>query len=396
MGVVVLGVGTTPFGRHADASVRTLAQSAARLALQDAGVGPDDVTLVLFANAADGVLEGQEMILGQLALASCVGIGTPVINIENACASGSSAVQVAAMALESGMHDTVLVVGAEKMVFPDKRGLAALSRAMDVVQLVEDEGADSLAVGAGPVLMDVYATSARRYQERTGAPIEAFAAAAAKAHSNGARTEHAHHRVARSTEEVLQSRLVSDPLRLLMCSPLSDGAAAIVLGRQEAHGGSHVELRSSALRTGSQSLGGSDLVRAAADDALARAGVSRAAIGVVEVHDAASSAEPSVLEELGLAEDGQGWRMVLDGDTSIEGRLPVNTGGGLIGRGHPIGATGCAQLVELTLQLRGTATGRQVAEPGYALAENAGGVVMRDPLTPGAAVVTILAAPGAD
>lgn len=379
----ITGVGMTTFGKHADRSLRSLAQEAADAALADAGISMDKVDVVVFSNAAGGLLSGQEMIRGQAALRGSLD-GKPVINVENACASGSTAVHVACMAIASGQHDTVLVVGAEKMIHPDKAvTFRALAAAVDLEEEQEAEMAAPSAPGSGSRFMDIYAAKARKYMDATGATAADFALVSKKSRMAAALNPVAQFRAEVTIEEVLASRMIADPLTMLMCSPNGDGAAALVLTR----GGNGVRVRASALVSGSGNSSMPSAVHRAAKRAFEQAGIGPEEVHVAEVHDAASPAELLLYEAIGLCGNDEGPALLRSGATGLGGRISVNPSGGLLSRGHPIGATGCAQLVELTRQLRGLSGARQREGATVGLAQNAGGQQGRDEA---AAVVTIL------
>lgn len=379
MEVNVIGTGITRFGMFLDTRLRQLASAAADAALADAEISAEDVGLVVFGNAAAGLLTGQEMIRAHTALADSKLAGRPMLSVENACASSSTAFRIGALAIASGEYETVVVVGAEKMTSPDRRQAArALATAVDV-----ELGGSA---GAGPLFMEIYAAEARDYIDRTGTSPRDIAAIAAKNASNGAHNPIAQHRTALSADEVLQARMIADPLTRPMCSSIGDGAAAIVLtSPQRAPAGS---VRVLACEIGAAKVGDDGgIVARTARAAYERAAVGPEDIDVCEVHDAAASAELLIAEELGLAAHGEAVRLIRDGATLIGGRIPINPSGGLIARGHPVGATGAAQIVELCDQLRGRSGDRQVQGTRIALAENAGGWLGNGPA---ACVVTIL------
>lgn len=390
---MIIGTGMTRFGKFADATIRGLAEDAVRSALDDAGVGPLDVERVFFGNAVAGLITGQEMIRGQYALRD-VGLGgIPVVNVENACASGSTAFHLAVTSIQAGQCDLALVVGAEKLTHQDKRrSFQALGAAVDLERLDQLKrelyGDDVPPEGERSLFMDVYADMANQYMERSAATEQDFAAVAVKNHDHGALNPRAQYRDPVTIEQVLNSRRISGPLTLLMCSPIGDGAAALLLASEEYSkrlGAAGVRVRASALVSG---LGGEEApsTRAAAQ-AYNQAGLGPEDIDVVELHDAAAPAELILYEELGLCAEGEGPKLLASGHTRLGGRVPVNPSGGLISKGHPVGATGCAQLVELVDQLRGRAGDRQVEGAHVALAENGGGYL--GPY-PAAATVTIL------
>jgi acetyl-CoA acetyltransferase len=379
------GAAMTPFGKFPDRTIPELAVAAVDAALDDAGCDPDEVGFVAFGNAVSSIITGQAMIQGQLALLDSRLAGTQIVNVENACASSSSAVHLAMMAVRSGQCDTAVAVGVEKMTHPDKtRTFGALGTAVDVT--------DPRVAGEGTrnsIFMNFYAGEARAYQRDTGAPDAAFAHAAATAHFHGSRNPKAQYRHAYTPDEVLASRVIDDPLRLLMCSPIGDGAAAVVVSNRRPAGDA-VTVRGAALRSARRGEGGG-LVTRVTELAFADTGVRPADVDVVEVHDAASSAALVLLEEMGIVEHGQAWKLAMDGQLRFDGQVPVNPSGGLIARGHPVGATGCAQLVELADQLRGRCGDRQVADARLAVAQNAGGAVtLEDPFTGAVCAVTLL------
>lgn len=345
-----------------------MAEAVAELALKDAGITAADVQRVFMANAAAGLVSGQEMIRGQVALQNTGLAGVPLVNVENACASSSSAANLAFEAILAGRCDVALVVGVEKLSHEDKaRTFDALRGASDV----------SCSVPAGPatnsVFIDVYAAEARRYLADHDATIEDFAAVAVKNRRHASLNPLAQYQNLQTLGEVLASRVVVDPLTLPMCSPTTDGAAALVLC-SEAYGrrvGAGCEIRATRLAAGRGSS--SQPVAEASAAAFADAGLSAEDLDVLELHDAAAPAEILQYAEIGLCAPGEGHLLVRSGTTALGGRLPVNTSGGLMSRGHPIGATGCAQLVEVYEQLSGRAGDRQVPGARVGMAVNAGG-----------------------
>ena len=376
--VYVAGAFMTRFDRHFERGLGSLAREAADGAMHDADIAADAVEFVAFGNAAAGILTGQEMIRAQTALAGSGLEGAPMVNVENACASASSAFHLAFNAIRSGQHEVALAVGAEKMNVADRNlPNVALARAVDVEELVAEQGDSALTEGAGPLFMEIYAGFALDYMEMSGATQHDLALAAAKNRFHGSLNPKAQFRQAVTAEEVLASRTIVDPLTLFMCSPISDGAAALVLGTRKTAqkaGGPLVRVRASAMQTG-RKQGPNDAVARAAARAYEASGIGPEDLDVIELHDAAIPAEFTVLEELGVAASGEAPRLLHDGATRLGGRVPVNPSGGLLSRGHPIGATGAGQLVELADQLRGRAGKRQVDGARTALAENAGGVL---------------------
>ncbi|MFY9931993.1 MAG: thiolase family protein [Streptosporangiaceae bacterium] len=402
--VDVVGVGITPFGKHADATVSSLGAEAIGMALADAGLAASDVGLLVHGNAMAGVLDGQEMIRGQVVAAGAGLAGVPVINVENACATSSSALHVALAGIRAGMYDTAVVCGTEKMSGrPTAEILAAMTSGADQERLAEITAElTGSKEPAGSFFMAVYARIAAAYQARTGATAEDFADVAVKNSAHGALNPNAQYRRPLSREEILASRVVAGPLTMLMCSPIADGAAALVLRAADVSAADvagaregAVRIRASALRSGvgrRSGVGGSaapaePLEQRTAAAAYGEAGLGPEDLDVVEVHDAAAPAELIMYEELGLCGWGEGPKLLASGATALGGRIPVNPDGGLVSRGHPVGATGCAQLVELVTQLRGRAGARQVPGARVGLAENAGGYLHPEAA---ACVVTIL------
>ena len=389
--VDIVGAGITPFGKHPDATMSSLAATAIDAALADAGLQASDVDLLVHGNAMAGLLSGQEMIRGELAASAAGLAGVPVVNVENACATSSSALHVALTGIRSGMYDTAVVCGSEKMTGrPTTEILAAMTSGADLGRVGEITrevtGSDR---PTASFFMDVYAGIARDYQARSGATAEDFADVAAKNSAHGALNPKAQYQRALTRSEVLASRVVAAPMTMLMCSPIADGAAALILRAADRVSSSDgaVRIRACALGSGRPGGSGTPLEQRTAAAAYAQAGLGPGDLDVVEVHDAASPNELIMYEELGLCGLGEGPKLLASGATALGGRVPVNPDGGLVSRGHPVGATGCAQLVELVTQLRGRADARQVPQARVGLAENAGGYLHPDAA---ACVVTIL------
>jgi len=384
--VSVAGAFVTPFGKFPERSVRSLAADAVTGVLLDAGATPDDVDSVFFANAAEGYLTGQECIRGQVALQDTGLAGKSIVNVENACASGATAFGLACDAIKAGAADVALAIGAEKLTNEDP---AKTSSVFSTGWDVERYGGPETA-GKHSAFMDVYAGLARKYMEHSGAVPADFARISVKSHEYGALNPNAQYRDTLTVDQVMASRVITDPLTLLMCSPIGDGAAALIVASAEGLkrlSGQPVKVLATALRSGGLGNGADPAVTRAAEAAYSEAGIGPGDVDVVEVHDAAAPAELIALEELGIAEAGTAVVQLQRGDTSLGGRIPVNPSGGLLSRGHPIGATGCAQIVELTDQLRGRCGERQVEDAHIALAENGGGWLGDGPA---AAAVSIL------
>jgi len=393
--VFILGAGMTPLGKHLDKSVRQLTALAVSAALDDAGLGMEAIESAWFSNTRQGVMEGQHGIRGQVALRAMGFEEIPIINCDNACASSSTGVNQAFASIKAGLCEVALVVGAEKMNYPEKREqmFEAFLGGMDR-ELAEEHLARLLALSAdlelppeamadtGPrsIFMDSYAAMARHHMAAFGTTQRQLAAIAAKNHWHSQFNPMAQYRTPLTIDEVLADKLIAWPLTRAMCAPISDGAAAVVLVSgdvlKRTAGSRAVRVLSSQLASGVRREPGDlerHVGRIAARKAWEQAGVGPADISVAEVHDATSFAEIRHVENLGLCEIGEGGFMAERGETTLGGRIPVNTSGGLVSKGHPVGATGIIQLIELVTQLRGEAGDRQVEGARLAAAENGGG-----------------------
>jgi len=369
--VSIVGIGMTPMDRR-DMTPDAMAGQAVQAALDDAGLSPSDIGLVISANALGGRLCDQGCIRGQSWLRH-VDLGTTgVVNVDNSCAGGSSALHLGVLAAQAG-QSPVLVVGVEKMwtghrgetIAGIEDGLPSDERAELRVRLDND---------AGSVLMALNATWVRHQIEARGTTPQQIAAAAAKARRCGSRNPLAQFQTPVTAAEVLASPVVVAPLTRLMCSSFTDGAAAAVVSAGTAPGAPRV--RASVLRSGNGELDYHDRLTETAEEAWKAAGVGPQDIDVVELHDATSAEELYALESLGFFPAGEAGVATAAGDTDVGGRgVCVNPSGGLVARGHPLGATGICQIVELVAQLRGTAAGRQVHEPRLAAAINTGGIM---------------------
>lgn len=387
--VVIAGIGQTAFGKFLERGVRSLAEEALASALADAGLQPEQIQMTFFANALSGLVTGQETIRGQVALRYTGVMGRPIVNVDNACASGSTAFHLAWLAVASGQVDVALAIGAEKLTHVDKNvTFGAFASGVDVEERI---ALQSSAPAGHSIFMDIYAEKTRKYMERSGATVEDFAKVSVKSRLGGSHNPWAQFRTTTTVEEVVNSRVVSAPLTLPMCSPIGDGAAAAVIVSEsfarKLNISKPVYVRASTLQS-SNPEGAEPLVaKRAADLAYEIAGIGPDDVHVAEVHDASAPAEIMLYESLSFAPPNEGFKLVRDGVTALGGRLPVNPGGGLLSRGHPVGATGIAQIVELTTQLRGSAGGRQRPNAKVALAECSGGQIRNDSA---AAAVTIL------
>ncbi|MBN9736659.1 MULTISPECIES: thiolase family protein [unclassified Pseudonocardia] len=373
--VAVHGVGTSHFGRRPDRDLVGLAHDAVREALADAAVDAVDAVWVGTVFGPPGVAQRTLRALGIT--------GVPVITVENACASGTTAFAEAHEAVRTGRYGRVLALGVEQMS-------TAFSGAI-TPEPTDPEQSSGLALPA------LYAMSAARYLHLGAVTPAQLAAVSVKNHAHALHNPRAQYAGSYTVDEVLGSTMISDPLTLLQCCPTSDGAAAAVLA--PASGGDReVVVRGVALRSGapwnetSPHVWGYDIVRDTAADALAAAGLDTVVdVDVVEVHDAFTIGEIVTTEALGLVAEGEGGKAAEAGVTALGGRHPVNPSGGLLSRGHPLGATGLAQVAEIVWQLRGEAGGRQVGSARIGLVETMGGGV--SVLDGNACVVAVLEGP---
>ncbi len=372
--VYVAGVAMTRFAKQPERSLKDLTTEAVAATLKDAAIDKAQVQAGYFGNAVAGSITGQEMLAGQFCLRP-LGLGEiPIVNVENACASAASAFHLAWQAVAAGIYDVALAVGAEKMTHPDKsRSFNAIGGSIDVELTPAD-----LPEGRS-FLMDLYARTASDYLKETDATREDFALVVAKNHRHGMANPAAQYGSILSIDEIMAAREIVWPFTLPMCSPISDGAAAALLVSEElvAYSNPRVAVLASTMRSAPVD-GDARVTALAAAAAYEMSGLGPDAMHCIEVHDAAASAELVIYEQLGLAPAGGGAALIRSGDTQLGGRLPVNTSGGLLARGHPIGATGLAQIVEIVLQLRGEAGARQVPDARLGLTQNAGGFHGRD------------------
>ncbi len=367
--VYIVGAGATKVGEHWDRSLRELAVEALLSAVKDAGIDKRDVEALYVGNMMSGMLQGQEH-LGAL-VATWAGIpGAAACKIEAACGSGGVAVHQAYLAVASGLYDCVAVVGVEKMTD------ALPSDASAALATAEDQ---EYVVFTGATFVSLNALLYRLYLDRYGVKQEKVAAFPVHCHKMAVNNPYAQFRRAVTLEEVMASPLVADPLRLLECAPIGDGAAALILcserylkrnPRDEL-----VEVAGTAVATDVLSAHerrdplAVAALRRAVEAATRRAGVEVADIDVLEVHDAFS-----ILGVLSLEARGEGWRLVEEGQLEPGGKIPTNTMGGLKARGHPVGATGVYQVFDLVVQLRGEAGANQVEGAELGMAQNFGGV----------------------
>ncbi len=396
--VYIIGVGMFRFGKYAERTIKDMAAEALQLVLADAGATPQDIGAAWFSNSFWGINTGQHSIRGQVALAPLGIENVPVMNVENACAGASSAVNGCWMGIKSGAYDVALALGAEKVYNPtDKeaafemfisnadvdfvRGLIAAFQA-DAAKKAKEAGATKEGSGGGEghsPFMDIYAMAARMHMQQYGTTQEQLAVIASKNHKAGALNPLAQYQIDMSVEDVMNDRLVAYPLTRAMCAPIGDGATAALLCSEKALSrfpdARPVKVRASVLASGSLQFGPDEelIGKKVSRRAYEMAGIGPEDVNVAEVHDATAFGELLQCEELGFCAEGEGGPFAASGATTIGGKLPVNPSGGLECRGHPIGASGIAQLFELVTQLRGESGPRQVEGARIAMAENGGG-----------------------
>jgi len=370
--VAVIGIGLTKFGEHWSMGLKELAVEAGIKAVEDAGITGNELQLVVGGNMSGGLFAGQEH--GAGLLADYLGLNpVPAIRTEGACSSGGLAVRVGYLAVASGMYDFVAVGGVEKMTdVYGPQATTALSGAMDY----ETEAY------FGATFPGIYALIAKRHMHDFGTTRRQLSLIAVKNHANALHNPFAQYRNKITAEDVEKSALVADPLRLLDCSPLTDGAATIILVPAEIakkYTDTPIYIKASAQASDTLSLFARrnittlDATVHAAREAYRQARIASNKINLAEVHDCFTIAEICAYEDLGFTQKGKGGKMIEEGETEIGGRIPVNTSGGLKAKGHPVGATGVAQIAELIMQLRGEAGKRQVKNAEIGLAHNVGG-----------------------
>lgn len=371
-GVSIIGAGMTNFGESWEMGFRDLVVQAGIRAIGDAKISGDKIGAGFVGTMASGKLIGQEHI-GAL-LADYMGLNPiPITRVEGACASGSLALRQGLMAVASGMHDIVVVGGVEKMT---DLGVSAVS------DILGGAGDQEWELFHGATFPGIYALMARRHMKDFGTTQEMMASVSVKNHQNGSKNEHAQFKREISIDDVLNSKPVATPLKVLDCSPITDGAAAIVLAPTEI-ARNFVEKPVEIIGSGQasdtialhsrQSLTGLRATEIASKKAYEMAGIGPTDVDVAEVHDCFSIAEIMAIEDLGFFEKGKGGQASLDGKTALGGDIPVNTSGGLKSCGHPVGATGIKQAVEICWQLRGDAGDRQVRDAKIGLSHNVGG-----------------------
>ena len=395
--VYIVGIGMTRFAKHPDKSVKQLAAEALDALMLDLTFDKKDIEAAWFSNSLWGYFFGQETIRGQVALTPLGIQAIPVTNVENACASASTAVHHAWMSVKAGLYDVVLAIGAEKLFLPEDpvkmfksfesgvdvelvEAMVAEMQAEAEKRAAESGAAGKEKQGGHSAFMDIYGMMARDHMDRYGTTQRQLAVISAKNHHHGCMNPLAQYRKDMTVEEVMEDKVVSYPITRAMCAPVGDGGTAAIICSERAlkrfPDARPVKIRASILTAGSTRDSGFEPVGVRAGRmAYERAGLGPQEIDVAEVHDATAFGELWQYENMGFCPEGEGGPFAESGATALGGRLPVNTSGGLECRGHPIGASGIAQLHELVMQLRGDAGPRQVEGARIALAENGGGFV---------------------
>ncbi|HEP6425864.1 thiolase family protein [Burkholderia cenocepacia] len=394
--IYIAGIAMTVFGRHLDRSLDDLAREALQRALRDAGCHADAIRAAFYAGITNGALQGQLSIPGQVVFSKIGLEGIPVFNVENACASGSTAVHLAVRQLQSGACDVALALGAEKMNVADKAKSFALFEAGWDVSRVDENSAMLARLGEGiepppgsesdrpySRFMKIYAALCRHHMHTYGTTQRQIAAVSAKNHGHSVHNPYSQFRQPFTIDEVLAAAPITYPITLPMCAPLSDGAAAAILCTEEglerigADRSRCIRIAASVIRSFTRRRidePHKHIGRLAALQAYEQAGVGPEDMDVAEVHDASAMGEIIQAENLGFVPLGEGGPAAERGEFTLGGRIPINTSGGLESKGHPLGATGIGQLYELVTQLRGEAGARQVDGARHAIQENGGGL----------------------
>jgi acetyl-CoA acetyltransferase len=392
--VYIVGLGMIRFNKYPDRTVRDMAHEVTHLALADAGLDKKALQAAFFSNTFWGMFANQHSIRGQVVLRSMGIEAIPVTNVENACAGASTALHLAYTGVKAGIYDVALAVGSEKISDPDKmKSLTAYATCMDVdnfenhIKMMMELNKtftveippDQAPPGDGrSIFMDAYAMGAKWHMSRFGSTQRQLATICAKNHWHGSLNPLAQYQTAMRVEDVLADKPIAFPLTRAMCAPVGDGAAAAIVCSEaylkKLSAARPLKIRASVLGSGTdRDLDGEDIGERLSKQAYAMAGVGPQDISLAELHDATAYGELHQTEAMGFCPMGEGGPWAESGATKLGGKQPVNTSGGLECRGHPIGASGLAQIYELGLQLRGETGKRQVEGARLGLAENGGG-----------------------
>ena len=400
--VYVYSVGMTKFGKFLDKSIKDLTAEALKAIQNDDDFNLSNIEAAWFSNTGWGMTDFQHSIRGQVALTPNGVDKISITNVENACASGSTAFNGAWTAIKAGVVDCTLAIGTEKVYQEDRakmmggfatytdvertrammeqmKAAAAKKRAEQAKD--QKDGDKKGKKGGHSVFMDFYAAGARGHMKKYGTTQRQLAAIAAKNHNNSTLNPYAQYTFPMTVDQVMEDYEVAYPLTRAMCAPVGDGSAAAILCSEEflkEHPNDKAVLvRASILRSGSWQ--NDNCSKRSSEAAYKMAHLTPKDINVAEVHDATAYGELENLEQMGFCQLGKGGPFTESGETQIGGKIPVNPSGGLISRGHPLGASGLAQIYELVTQLRGDAGKRQVNNPRFALAENGGGTIGSGP-----------------
>ncbi len=361
--VSVIGAGMVPYGKYPEKTLADIAWPAVKQAIGDSGLEKKDIEAAYCGTALGGMMAGQR-ILKKLGIT-----GLPIVNIENACSSSSTAFREAYIAVGAGVYDAVLVIGVEKLT-TFGGGTLPLEK-------------EDWEVSHGLVMPALYAMRAKRYMHEYGLTEDQLAMVSVKARRHGTLNPDAQFRKETTVEEVRNSRPVADPLHLFHCCPSGDGAAAVVIcsaekARQAGADAIRVagsEINSGKYMTGYRDMTTPEITLRGAKQLYEESGIGPEDVDLAEVHDAFAIAELLYYEALGFCARGEAAKLLEEGETSIGGRIPVNPSGGLLSKGHPIGSTGVGQIVEVVRQLRGQCGARQVEGAKVGLTHCTGGGV---------------------
>ncbi len=409
--VYIIGVGMIKFGKNFDKTMKNMTGEALELAIKDCDLNKKDIEAAWFSNSGWGMSEFQHCIRGQVALSANGVDKIPITNVENACASGSTAFHGAWTAIKAGIYDCALAIGTEKMYYqrPSSRksssgkrrsgggSMAGFIAGTDVertrkliaqlkkqieegnIKAAKEKGTDQKqGKKEHSMFMDFYAMGSRNHMKKYGTTQRQLAVIAAKNHNNSTMNPLAQYTFPQTVEQVMEDYVVAFPLTRAMCAPIGDGSAAAILCSEKFLDENPplkdraILVRASILRSGSWKR--DNICKRASTAAFEMSGLGPEDINVAEVHDATAFGELHIMEQIGFCPVGEGGPFVESGATELNGKIPINPSGGLLARGHPIGASGLAQMYELVTQLRGEAGKRQVKkDPKIALAENGGG-----------------------
>lgn len=377
----VAGAAMTRFGKYPDRQAAELGREVVSTLLNELKLEGDEIEGAFFGRSFSGAIDGQVSVPGQVCLRELGISDIPVYNFDNACAAAPTALSCAAQMVDSGMFESVLVVGMDKLYARKRRtSMEALLGAMDVGEMGWMLGPDVSDDEVGSLFMEhYYARIARTYLEETRASVDDLARIAVKNREHAVLNPYAQYQEPIKLNDVLSAPMVAAPLTKLMCSPLTDGAAAFVVmskARAARLEEPKVRVASCAMRSGHPRRGTEAPVMArAAEEAFNSAGIGPETIDLAEVHEASAVAELIAMEELGLCPKGQAVAYLRNGATTLGGSIPINVSGGLLSRGHPGAGTGAAQIVELVWQLQGRSGKRQVDGARFGLAQSTGGLV---------------------